>query len=247
MFGSVLTCAKSAHVFQKLSYSFCGLCLSLSPLITLPQTVRLFYVSLRSQAPQQQYTVLSFLRCEGMSTVTNWSLHVHNGITLCTYLSQAHRPIALHCMHYGITLWAYLSEPLVKDSHKRSMENTIPCAPSHVITLPLRTCYGEVYGNIAREENGWLSHGIRKFITLLTFELSNFRENGFFSTLYPLIPLVGRLKAREGRVEKTDRQTDRQTDTQDNYRNPRCACAPRVNNSYLNTLNMFGGRHKGKH
>ena len=63
---SLLTC-----LFQKLSYSFCGLCLSLSPLITLPQTVRLFYISLRSQAPQQQYTVLSFLRCEGMATVTN--------------------------------------------------------------------------------------------------------------------------------------------------------------------------------
>ena len=36
-------------------------------------------------------------------------------------------------MHYGITLWAYLSEPL---GHKRSTENTIriPRAPSHVIT-----------------------------------------------------------------------------------------------------------------
>ena len=45
-------------------------------LITLPQTLRLYYVALRSQAPQQQYIV--------------------------------------HCMHYGITLWAYLSESLVK-------------------------------------------------------------------------------------------------------------------------------------
>ena len=45
--------------------------------VTLPKTLRLFYVSLHSQAPQQQYTV--------------------------------------HCMHNGITLWAYLSEPLVKD------------------------------------------------------------------------------------------------------------------------------------
>ena len=26
---------------------------------------------------------------------------------------------------------------------------------------------------------------------------------------------------------------DRQTDTHDNYRNPRCACAPRVNNNYV--------------
>ena len=38
--------------------------------------------------------------------------------TLWAYLSQTHRPIALRCMHYGITLWAYLSEPLIKDSHK---------------------------------------------------------------------------------------------------------------------------------
>ena len=71
VFGSVLACAKSVHMF---CYSLSGLCL------TLPQTVRLFYVSLRSQTPKQQYII--------------------------------------HCMHYGITLWAYLSEPLIKDSHK---------------------------------------------------------------------------------------------------------------------------------
>ena len=91
MFGSVLTCAKSAHVFQKLSYSFCGLCLSLSPLITLPQTVRLFYVSLRSQAPQQQYTVLSFLRCEGMATVTNSDLFTCTMVGLPTKKSKVLR------------------------------------------------------------------------------------------------------------------------------------------------------------
>ena len=55
-------CFKSSHAyaFQKLSYSLCGLCFTLSSLLTLSQTVRLFYVSLRSQALQQQYTVLSF-------------------------------------------------------------------------------------------------------------------------------------------------------------------------------------------
>ena len=39
----------------------------------------------------------------------------------------------IHCMHYGITLRAYLSEPFVKESHKRlnSMENV--CS-SHLIT-----------------------------------------------------------------------------------------------------------------
>ena len=46
------------HVFQKLSLPALRT-LSLSSL-TLTQTVRLFNVSLRSQAPQQQYTVLSF-------------------------------------------------------------------------------------------------------------------------------------------------------------------------------------------
>ena len=81
--------------------------LSLS-FITNNSSSRLFYVSLRPQAPQQQYTASS--QCEGMATVTNWPLH----------------------MHYGIT----------------------PHAPTRVIThLPLRT----VCGNIACEENGWLS------------------------------------------------------------------------------------------
>ena len=114
----VLACAKSAHVLiQKLSYSLC----ELLSLITLPQTLRLFYLSLRSHAPQQQYIV--------------------------------------HCMHYGITLWAYLSEPLVKDSHKclSSMEKAIiPRAQVTSLdhTLPLHTCYREIYGNISHEENG---------------------------------------------------------------------------------------------
>ena len=83
VFGSVFVCAKSAHIFQKLK-----LALQTLSLITLAQTVRLFYLSLCSQAPQEQYTVI--------------------------------------CMHYGITLWAYSSEMLVKDSHKRL--KTIPHA-----------------------------------------------------------------------------------------------------------------------
>ena len=60
--------------------------LSLSSLITLPQTVRLFYVSLRSQAPQQQYTVLSFssMRRHG---------HSHKLTFTCT------TPTVLHCGH----------------------------------------------------------------------------------------------------------------------------------------------------
>ena len=98
-------------------------------LITLPQTVRLYYVSLRSQASTPCFP---FLRCEAMATVTIWPLHVHYSITLWAYLSQMHRPIALHCVHV-ITLWVYLSESLVKDSYKR-LSSTEKPRPSHVIT-----------------------------------------------------------------------------------------------------------------
>ena len=72
-FGSVLTCAKSAHVFQ--NFFLLDFVSNNSS-----STLRLFYISLHSQAPEQQYIV--------------------------------------HCMHYGITLCAYFSELLVKDSHK---------------------------------------------------------------------------------------------------------------------------------
>ena len=54
-------------------------------------------------------------------------------------------------------IWAYLSETLIKDSNKRlsSTENdNVMYYKSLDHTLLLRTCYGEVYGNIAREENG---------------------------------------------------------------------------------------------
>ena len=84
-----------SSALQTLSLSF----------ITLPQTV---YVSLHSQAPQQQYTVLSFSKA--------WP---HSPTDFFTYT------MVLHCGHtflrhieliYGIALWAYLSEHLVKDS-----------------------------------------------------------------------------------------------------------------------------------
>ena len=73
-----------------------------------------------------------------LATVTNWPLHVH----------------------YRITLWAYLSEALVKGSHKRLSSTENPHTYIHRVlksrdhTLPLRTCNGEVYGNITREESG---------------------------------------------------------------------------------------------
>ena len=81
VFTSVLACAKPAHaVFQKLSYLLCRLCLSLSSL-NLPQTVRLFNISLHSQAPQQQYTVLSFSSTRRHGHSHKLTFHVHYGIT----------------------------------------------------------------------------------------------------------------------------------------------------------------------
>ena len=113
-FGSVLVCAKSAHVFQKLSYLLCGLCTSSS------------------------------------SSDTKAFLHF-------IVFSDSPTAYTVHCMHYGIILWAYLSELLVKDSHKHLslMEKPQYCMLKSLDhTLPLRTCYGEIYGNIACKENG---------------------------------------------------------------------------------------------
>ena len=48
--------------------------------------------------------------------------------------------------------------------------------------------------------------------------------------LEPLVLLMSRFCVCSARING-DTQTDRQTDTQNNYRNSRCACAPRVNYS----------------
>ena len=87
-------------------------------------------------------------------------------------------------------------------SHKKSCDHT----------LPLRTCYEEVYRNTAREENSWISHS--KFITLLTFELSSFRENGLLyfprcSHWYTShwTPKSARRQNRENGHTHTDTQT----------------------------------------
>ena len=140
VFGSVLACVKSDHVFQKLSYPLCRLCLSLSSLITLPQTVRLFYVSLRSQAPQQSQTDLF-----------TWTYTV------------------------GIPFWT--THKRQSQTSKFDGKTTIACSKLRDHTFTIMYVLWSGIWNIAREENGWHSHG--KFIMLLTFELSSFRENGF--------------------------------------------------------------------
>ena len=114
-----------------------------------------FLRSLRSQAPQQQYTVLSL-----SSMWRHGHSHKLTSSRALRYYTvgipfQMHRPNLQYCT-VGIPFWT---------SHKRQSQmskfngkTTIPArSNSHDHTLPLRTCYGEVYGNIAREENGWLS------------------------------------------------------------------------------------------
>ena len=55
--------------------------------------------------------------------------------------------------------------------------------------------------------------------------------------LEPLVLLMSRFGACSARTSG-DRHTHTQTDTQTKYRNPRCACAPRVNEEL--------GRHRGR-
>ena len=157
--------------YETISYSLCGLCLSLSR--HNPQTVKLFYVSLCFQALYQQYTVLSFssIRRHYHSHKLT-SSHALWYYTSWAYLSQMHRPN----LWVGILFWTSRKRQWQTSKFNRK---AIPRAQTHMIThLQLRTCYREVYGNIACEENGWFSHS--KFITLLTFELSSFRESDFF-------------------------------------------------------------------
>ena len=55
-----LVCTKSVQMFQMFSHSLYALYLSLSSIMSLPQTLRLFYVSLLAISPYHQYTALSF-------------------------------------------------------------------------------------------------------------------------------------------------------------------------------------------
>ena len=126
-------CSKSDHMFQKLSYLLCKLCLSFVT-ITLSQAFLRFIVFSDSSTA---YTMLSFS--------SMWR-HGHS-----PKLTSSR---ALQYCTVGIPFWTSR-----KDSHKRVSSTEKP--QLRVIThLPLHMCCGEVYGNIAREENGWLSRGL---------------------------------------------------------------------------------------
>ena len=88
VFGSVLACAWSVQMFQKLS------CL---PYVFGSVLACAWSVQMFQKLSCLPYVFGSVLACAK-------SAHMHDGITLWAYLSQMHRPIVLHCMHYGITL-----------------------------------------------------------------------------------------------------------------------------------------------
>ena len=140
VFSSVIASAKSDHMFQKLSNSLCWLCLSLWSLITLPQTVRLFYLF---------NCILRLVhRAFLFFDVKVWPQSQTDLFTCTTVLHCGHTLLRCIDLIYSIALWAYLSAPLVKDIHKCLSSTEKP--QYHVLQhLPLHTCYGEVYGNIA--------------------------------------------------------------------------------------------------
>ena len=66
------------------------------------------------------------------------------------------------------------------------------------------------------------------------FQIKQFKEKHHFNiaanlTLNTMVSFILLLIVRTARIAYADRQTV----TQDNYCNPRCACAPRVNNSLM--------------
>ena len=84
----------------------------------------------------------------------------------------------LHALRYyivGIPFWTARKRQRLCSTEK--LQYRMLKSLDH--TLQLRTCCGDVYGNIPHEENGWLTCSHHNFIILLTFELSSFRENSF--------------------------------------------------------------------
>ena len=97
-----------------------GLCLSLSSLVTLTQTVRLnFYVSLRSQAPHATAVQHAFLFFNAKA----WPQSLTDLFTCTTVLHCGPGRTFLWCinlLHFvACTTVLHLSESLVEDSHKR--------------------------------------------------------------------------------------------------------------------------------
>ena len=149
VFSSVLACAKSDLVFQKL-------------LLAL-RTLSLSFVTIFYNSPSDSKAFRRFIAFSGSPTAVHRTFsffdakawpQAQTDLFTCT--------MVLHCgytflrcidLTYGIALWAQLSALLVKDRHK-CLSSTEKPQYRVLQHLPLRTCYGEVYGNNACEENG---------------------------------------------------------------------------------------------
>ena len=154
VFDSVLACAKPAHARVS------------EALLPALQTLSLSYLTNSSSDSKAfQY----FIAFSGSPTVHRAFLFFN--------VKAWPQPQTVHfTCTTSTTLWAYLSEPLVKDKFNR--KTTILHASSYVITQRgiQKHC----------KWRKWLTYRSRgKFITLLTFELSSFRLFNFaaFSVL----------------------------------------------------------------
>ena len=115
---------QSAHVFQKFSYSLCRLCLSLSSLITLrcsDSKAFVQFIAFSGSPTAVHRNFLSLMQRHGHSTLEP-RLSIPDFVSQLWFFSKAARQNLDGKPGFeanGITLWAYLSEPVVKDSHKR--------------------------------------------------------------------------------------------------------------------------------
>ena len=127
-----------------------------------------------------------------------------------------------------VTLAAHARRGLITTRHLADAH-----APANGITH-IRACAMDRSLRQTIHPHTRMSHGslARKLFRLFSRHISGtqlFRENRHVNIHLlvvhnPLVPLIGRLVACSART-RADRQTDRQND----YFNPRCACAPRVN------------------
>ena len=133
-----------------------GLCFSLSSLITSSDSKAFLHFIVFSGSPLYHAFLFFDAKAYGHShKLTSSCIYttvLHCEHTFLRHIDPLHSIACTTVLHCGYT---YLSDPLIKDSHKRlSLMGNIACSKSRDHTLPLRTCYGEVYGNIARRENG---------------------------------------------------------------------------------------------
>ena len=97
-----------------------------------------------------------------------------------------------------------------------------------------QTCNGEYTKHCTRSRHQ-LKMAAPAEVSEKRSNLTILRKTPFFNiaanlTLNTMASFVILLTARTARIACSDRHTYRQTDTRDNYCNPLCACAPRVNN-----------------